>query len=210
VVGPRCEPCTLDAIRGDIQELTEQHEHVEAYHIRDPRSRRRRAHRHAAWHPPLLVQLQDVAQRRGSAAVSYEALDLVKRIMNGARAWRDRIHYRAETRCMPIDHWWLLPVRDLADAAPRLSRRNQRRLAADVHRWWTWCRVIGGWEDWPPQIHAPCPRCDALPKPRGLRVRMDRSAAYCATCDATWDTDTIGVLAAHITAYERNHRARTD
>lgn len=100
----------------------------------------------------------------------------------------------------------------LAEHAAGLQGAAPSLLAGEARRWRTWCLVMTGWQDPPLRPYVPCPHCEALPGDRaGLRVRIDAAsgsggvlgdasvkAAVCLSCDATWDADTIGLLAEHI------------
>lgn len=74
---------------------------------------------------------------------------------------------------------------------------DAHRLEADITRWWTWARVVTGWDTPAWQPANTCPLCGI----RGtLRVRLDEQRATCINdaCRETWDSFTIGLLAAHI------------
>lgn len=81
--------------------------------------------------------------------------------------------------------------RDLAD-----------RLAADLGRWCTWCRIMAGWDSPPFRPHVRCMNCNDLPGDQaGLRIRWALRAAVCLSCDTTWSDDgpvPISVLAEYI------------
>lgn len=98
-----------------------------------------------------------------------------------------------------------LDMRQLVGVAASRDGPEVRQLAHAASRWRTWCRIFAGWESRPARPRARCMHCDAPAgvvddRPSGLRIRYDIRSAVCLTCDATWDFDTIGVLAAHIAA----------
>lgn len=100
-------------------------------------------------------------------------------------------------RRFDVDLWALV------GAAAAVDDRDQvDRLAADVARWRTWCRIIAGWDSPPWRPNVRCPHCDQLPGDRaGLRIRVQLRAAVCLSCDTTWSDDgpvPIDVLAEHI------------
>jgi hypothetical protein len=93
----------------------------------------------------------------------------------------------------------------LVGATGGLARDTLNRLAADVARWRTWCRIMAGWDTPPVKPHVRCPHCDELPGDRaGLRIRYEARSAVCLSCDATWSPDgvLIEVLAEHCRANE--------
>jgi hypothetical protein len=79
----------------------------------------------------------------------------------------------------------------LVGMAGRLEDHELRDLAADVRRWHNWVAVLTGWKTpiWRP--YEPCPLCDQR---RGLRVDLDKQAAYCSGCGETWSADDGSIL----------------
>lgn len=87
------------------------------------------------------------------------------------------------------------PARDLATLA--IICCPGHRLESDFGRWWTWARVVTGWDTPAWQPANTCPLCGV----RGtLRVRLDEQRATCVNgaCRETWDQFNIGLLAEHI------------
>ncbi|MBM7788866.1 hypothetical protein [Tenggerimyces flavus] len=184
-----------------VHELTERIVHRERYTLEatSKRGRWRRTSRyHETEHPSLLEQLlgavdpsrsaeegTGIARPYGSAAAArLDAIDAALRIDREAAAW-----LRALGKDDPGDT--IACVRQLG---PHL--RNTE-IARDVRRWWTWARVLTGWDSpaWRPDNT--CPLCGV----RGiLRVRLDKRSAVCIGCWETWDTETVGLLADHIRA----------
>jgi len=226
---PKTRDELLIQLADHIGELVDPIEHTERYGVRSPTGHRRVARVHRSAHPCLLDQLAEAAgipitadrrstglgardQRVPAAAANLDAIDRLVAITAGLRRWTST-----------LKTWRYYPPHELpstkadlrafvgAVANARVPKPQVARLAADVARWRNWCRVLGAWEDPVPHLPTvPCPHCDTLPDERaGLRIRIDRSAALCLTCHATWDDDTIGLLAEHIRGHFANQRART-
>lgn len=104
-------------------------------------------------------------------------------------------------------------LRHLASLLPGLERCGRRTperdkqkqivcceahvLENDIHHWWKWARVVTGWDTPAWQPDNTCPLCGV----RGtLRIRFEDQLATCINdaCRETWDSFTIGLLAAHI------------
>jgi hypothetical protein len=79
--------------------------------------------------------------------------------------------------------------------ATTLDDDNLGRLAREVNRWWTWARVVTGWDSPPWRPNVDCPMCA---RRGGLRVRLNDRSAACLECGETWDHTTIGLLAEHL------------
>lgn len=77
----------------------------------------------------------------------------------------------------------------------------QRAIERDIKRWWTAARIVTGWDSpaWRPDNT--CPACD---RRGGLRIRLSASSALCIECHETWDDTTLGLLAEHIRAENRD------
>lgn len=74
---------------------------------------------------------------------------------------------------------------------------NPHELEHDIAAWWTWARVVTGWDTPAFQPNNTCPLCGT----RGtLRVRLEQQRATCINdaCRETWDETNIGLLADHI------------
>jgi len=88
-------------------------------------------------------------------------------------------------------------IRLLAGLTPSLDPKTRTQLTADLRRWWTWARIISGWDSaaWRPDNT--CPMCGER---RSLRVNLAAEAAFCVAdgCRETWDHSNIGLLADHI------------
>lgn len=95
-------------------------------------------------------------------------------------------------------------IRAVAAAAGRLDEPQQKTLHAELRRWTGWCRVYLGLEHIRriPGTRCPLTDCGTLGT---LRINLTTSHGLCTTCGATWNHDTIGVLAEHI----KTNRATT-
>jgi hypothetical protein len=108
----------------------------------------------------------------------------------------------------------------LTAAEVKQARGELDALVYDVARWRVWCRVFAGWETPPWRPHVPCPAtvvrqgatttCGALPGNRaGLRVRLEHPrSAVCLSCDTTWDSAAMGILAGMLGEVRRALDAR--
>lgn len=185
-----------------VRELTEPHTHTEPYTVRERGEWR--THRHITRAPALLAQLwaNDVpssaaedGQRAGfgsKPAARLDALDTAARIDLEVNRWVTDLGEDA-----PLDT--IAALRKLNGLAASADPVQRREIAGDVRRWWIRARVVTGWDSpaWTPDNT--CPQCGE----RGtLRVRLADHIATCVDdgCRATWDQQTIGLLADHIRA----------
>lgn len=219
VIGGRLgRPEVLDMVR----EMCEPSAHRERYVPYADEAKKSVKHRVPKYHvtqvPPLLVQLDESVEKSGSveAGASRPAssrpagrlvsIDAAYRIEVDASRWL-RVLGR---RDVAVDAIAL--VRRLAALLPSTERCHRRhplrshglvacctahKVEADIARWWTWCRVLSGWDlpAWEPDNT--CPLCGV----RGsIRVRLVEKLATCTNdeCRETWDDSTIGLLAEHI------------
>lgn len=205
----------LTEIADTIRQLCEQHHHTEKYDIWT-KNRNRNIRHHTAWHPPLIVQLQQAAQpthqtddikagRHGkpapAAPANLDALDRLQAIQAGIA------HWRATLSLPPRDG---LDLHGLVGAAAATDPHTRTQLAADIDRWKLWCLTLAGWRTPPWRPHAPCPQCERMPGDKtGLRVRLDRSTACCLSCGAAWGPDAVGILADHVRGWKDNHHDQT-
>jgi hypothetical protein len=173
---------------------------------------------HRTVEPPLLEQLYQSVEPSSSAeagaarpassrpAARLDAIDTANRIDSWAAAWL--AHLEVTDHLDSIGR-----IRRLGSLLPSIERCDRRtperddqqqviccnahQLEADIGRWWTWARVVTGWDTPAWQPANTCPLCGT----RGsLRVRLDEQRATCINdaCRETWDTATIGLLAEHI------------
>jgi hypothetical protein len=154
-------------------------------------------------HPSLVDQLRSAVEASTSAeegarpafgsapAARLEAVDAYLRIEREAAA-----ALKACGQKVPA-------VRDIRGAfvdVPAAVRRYHATVTLFealplVRSWWAAARVVTGWDSPPWRPNASCMVCSA----RGsLRVRVAERAALCVKCEATWDAETIGLLADHV------------
>lgn len=201
-------------IHGWIDELTRPRTHREPLTIR--RGHTTYTGHHIALVPSLIEQLATTERPSTGSAGSgaygsrptgnIEAVDTLVHIDNEAAQWvrtlgdddpgndLDRRHLDL---CLPVTGSGTIAcIRRLhALHAGITDDRTRRELERAVRSWWTQARIITGWESpaWRPDNT--CPACGN----RGsLRVRLASSSGLCIECRATWDRDTIGLLAEHI------------
>lgn len=192
-----------------IRELTEPHTHTEPYTIRERGGWTNR--RHVTRAPALLAQLWANDIPSGAAeegpragfgskpAARLDALDTAARIDLEANRW---ITDLGETA--PLDT--VRALRRLHSLAVSADPVQRRAITHDAKRWWIRARVVTGWDSpaWTPDNT--CPQCGE----RGtLRVRLADRIGMCTEdgCRATWDPQTIGLLADHIRAESEAERA---
>lgn len=153
---------------------------------------------------PLITQLLEASEPSSSAeagairpatskpAARLDAIDTAIRIDHAAVTWLNHLGWYPDNHHTTIDN-----IRHLASLTPNQDHDTTRTIEADIRRWWTWARIITGWDTpaWAPANT--CPLCGT----RGtLRIRLDQHIATCTedTCRQTWDHQTIGLLADHI------------
>lgn len=215
VGGRRGKPDVVDMVR----ELCEPSSHREFYRPeRGAKKSDRGQHRyHVTVTPPLLAQLYLSVAPLGSVeagavtpatsrpAARIDAIDTANRIDDEATRWLEQLDAVAVA---PLDR-----IRKLGSLVPSLERCHRRhpfrndagtvtcctahQLEAALGRWWTWARVVTGWDMPAWQPDNTCPLCGV----RGsIRVRVVEQLASCVNdaCRESWDDTTIGLLADHI------------
>lgn len=179
-----------------VRELCEPTQHREPYYV----VLTGKTLYHATFAPPLMLQLFDAVEPSSSTeggsgvariaasrpAARIDAIDTAFRIQIDAARWLRKLGLDDVTGDA-LDH-----IRRLHPHA-----LTESELARDVRRWWTWARIVTGWDlpAWQPDNT--CPLCGV----RGtLRVRLVEKLATCINdnCRETWDEVTIGLLADHI------------
>ena len=194
---------SLDQIRDYADELTEPHVNRERYEIWTG-SRHRKVHHHVTVQHGLLQQLYRAAVLPTEAAIDepgggipasrppleLEGLSRYDQIETGAVRWC--LDLELQTRATAESN-----IRALVGAAGNLDDQQQKALYADLRRWVGWCRVYLGLEQVRriPGVRCPISACIQLGT---LRINLTTSHGLCTACGATWDRDTIGVLAEHI------------
>jgi hypothetical protein len=97
-------------------------------------------------------------------------------------------------------------LRALVGFAVEVGPLDQRALARYTRRWHTMAAIVTGWEVPARVLHNTCPLCAVL---GSLRVRVDvntgSGTALCVECQETWDEATIGLLAEHVRAENREN-----
>lgn len=180
-----------------VRELCEPTQHREPYYT----SITGKTLHHSTYAPPLILQLLDAVEPSSSTeggsgtariagsrpAARIDAIDTAVRIETDAARWLRRLDASDDGEALDL----VLRLHPFA--------LTDSELARDVRRWWTWARIVTGWDlpAWQPDNT--CPLCGV----RGtLRVRLVEKLATCINdnCRETWDEATIGLLADHIRA----------
>lgn len=204
-----------------VRELTERHTHREHYAVR--RSGTWYGEDHTTQVPALLAQLV-VASPSGAVderdnhgygsrpTIRVDAIDTLSRIDDEAARWVRWLGHDDPGDKIDPKTGRALPgsgtrrcVRLLGGLAPSLPAAVRTQLLRDVRRWWTWARIVSGWDSpaWRPDNT--CPMCGER---RSLRVNLAAQAAFCVhdQCRETWDATNIGLLADHIRTESEQER----
>lgn len=189
---------TTPDIHACVLELTEKITHREPYSITNGPTLIM-AH-HTTTHPSLIAQLYEATEPSNTAqdgprpaygskpTARLEAIDAAIRIDLQAAAWlRDLGHDDPGSTTDCIRHAYAL-----AASAPTTTANH---IHADIRRWWSWARILTGWDTPAWQPANTCPLCAQ----RGtLRIRLAHQTALCIGCWETWTPDNVGLLADHI------------
>lgn len=201
---------TLTDIADLAELLCDPHQHTET--VQYWANRNRKFRRHVTIQPGLLHQLHEAVFRQNTAdegrrgspgsrpPLQLEALSLhvVIQVAVTRWCWELNVTMRDSTE---------QDIRALVGAA--MDSDTQTLLRADLRRWRTWCEVMTGWETvWAPKgVTCPVAACG---QQGSLRVLLAAKRAFCRNpartedgglvCGATWDQDTIGVLADYISS----------
>jgi hypothetical protein len=204
----------LDKIRDQADALTDPHINREPYTVWDGQ-RHRKIHHHITVQHGLLAQLYRAVQpatsntdEPGTAIpasrppLEVEALSRHQQISTTTARWCTDLGL--QTRVSAESN-----IRALVGAAANLDLGQQKALLADLHRWTGWCRVYLGLEQVRriPGVRCPLPTCNTLGT---LRINLTTSHGLCTACGATWDRDSIGVLAEHIKTNRPRAAAKAD
>jgi hypothetical protein len=190
-------------ITSDVDALVDPSTHVQPYTIQVGKELQTRSHR--IQFPSLLDQMRDQSTDGMSPAVdddggsfdtfgskppvNLQAIDRLRAIHAGVRSWRGKTKLdRLEAE-----------LRHLVGDCSRLDVDELELLARDAGRWVTWARIVTGWTTPPFRPRASCPACEQRDS---LHVHLVEVNALCTHCGSTWDRDTIGLLAAHITGQD--------
>ena len=199
-----------------VRELVDRHIHRERYDT--TRGQTRVTQHHVTTNPPLLDQLAYEVQQAGNGGqglttgymsrptARIDVLDTLIRIDYEARDLLASLggETNVETKTL------VRRLGALDPSAERCHRTNPQRddkgnvICCDSHRihaairnWWTWCRVVTGWDlpAWSPDNT--CPACG---KRGALRIKYPLGSCIEDNCRTTWDEATIGILVEHIRA----------
>jgi hypothetical protein len=205
---------TLQDIADAAEQLCDPRQHAEPRYEWDRNRHRKPIEPHRTIVPGLIQQLRDRAEPgndggegggggEGSVPVAIDAVSLLAAVAFGAKRralqWGLDLANRPEVE----DH-----IRGLVGAASRRSHDDQRVLRSELRSWQWQSEIICGWRAAPRELLAPCPACNA----RGSLLAhpdADNPVARCVGCGARWTQDPSGgegqitILAAHVTAYQR-------
>ena len=181
-----------------VRELVDRHIHRERYERHDTNGTRKIGD-HVTTNPALLDQLEYAVQQAGTSedglrsgfmskpAARLDVLDTLIRIDYEARDILVRLGGDANADTKTV-------IRRVHASVAGLDDADVNRA---IKAWWTWCRVVTGWDlpSWSPDNT--CPACGER---GGLRIRLIERLGSCINdqCRAVWDEATIGLLADHI------------
>ena len=162
--------------------------------------------------PSLLWQLEHATPsgqggERGNSgygsrpAARVEALSCLQSIDREASTWVRQLGEddNRDTAGTILQLHGLLPRLEACERR-RAGCCDRHQLEHDIRAWWTQARIVTGWDSpaWRPDNT--CPSCEV----RGtLRVKLADQAGFCVECRETWDETSIGLLAEHIRAENR-------
>jgi hypothetical protein len=189
-------------------ELTRPMHHSEPLAMPDRHRNRRVRHVWRTEHPSLLDQLA-AAVMPGEAYAEDAGGAKAKRPFPPPPARLDAVDRLLAIEAA-VAHWCMvlgLPLREtaaenlraLVGASGTISHEQLLTLVADAKAWRNWAATVTGWQEPPWSPGAACPMCGKL---AGLRVRLDRKTACCVHCGESWDGETIGLLARHISTWK--------
>ncbi len=201
-------------VLADIADLAEvlcdPHQHTERFDYWDA-NRHRKVGRHVTVQDGLIHQLYESVFRQtaldgGHTApasrppLALEALSLhtVITIAVAKWCWQLRVRQRDSIE---------QDIRALVGKVPTVDSDTAHQLRADLRRWRSWCEVMTGWETVFAPKGVPCPVVECG-QTGTLRILLAAKRAFCRNpaqhpdgtpvCGATWDHDTIGLLADYI------------
>lgn len=193
----------LDTVADCVDALTNPMEVRERYDIWD-RNRNLKTYWWKHRMPSLLRQLQRAAIP-GEVYVEETGGGIRRMPASCPPARLDAINLGLAITAWAANTVWFdchIPTRD--DTAANLRALVGAQVDSDtsqatltqLRRYVYQARTVAGWERPPWRPDAPCPACDK----HGLRVRLDKGIAACTECGEGWDQNTIGILAAHVSA----------
>lgn len=189
-----------------VRELCEPTQHREPYYV----VLTGKTLYHATYAPPLMLQLFDAVEPSSSAeggsgvariaasrpAARIDAIDTAFRIQIDSARWLRKLGLD-DVSGDAVDLIRRLAPAAVGDHCHRPKPPPGCCVHHDIRRWWTWARIVTGWDLAAWQPDNTCPLCGV----RGtLRVRLVEKLATCINdnCRETWDEATIGLLADHI------------
>lgn len=193
----------LEQILTAADTLTEPHINREPYTVWTGQ-RHRKTHHHITVQHGLITQLYRAVLPTWTTTdgagggipasrppLEVEALSRHNQIAAAAAGWCRTLHIHPRITAESN-------IRGIAGAANHLDNDQAKQLLADLRRWAGWCRVYLGLEHVRQiaGVRCPLPDCADLGT---LRINLTTETGLCRACGATWDRDTIGVLAEHIT-----------
>jgi hypothetical protein len=202
----------LEHIARLADDLTEPRRHVEPIYTPGRSRRRRLSHVWCTTQPGLIHALWEAiepsthpdwdARRTGYGPTPPLCLEAVSRyaaIQIGVvrLCWTLRVEQRDTTTAS---------IRAVVGAAAAADHGTQEHILAELHTWRTWCAVMTGWQTPAYAPRAPCPAVECS-RPGTLRINLTHRRALCVACHATWNPDTIGVLADYIRTYTNRKAA---
>lgn len=195
-----------------VEELCDPHQHTEPIHDRDHHRNRRMRRAWTTTHPGLLAQLAEAVTDATSVTEDGPTSRGVPR-SRPPGSWEALAAHSAIT--VAVHRWcWRLRLdpRDTAENTIRLlvgavPTDQLGCLLADLRSWRHQAAVMTGWTTPAYAPSVPCPMCET---PGSLRVNLARQVAVCTNralddngalvCGASWEPDSIGLLARYIAA----------
>lgn len=194
---------TLILIAELADELCDPHHHVERVPYWD-HNRHRRFREHRTVQPGLLTQL---AALIGEMTTSVDGTTTRPIMASRPPANVDALSCHTVITMAAARWCWSLKldlrdtpegnIRALVGAVTLLDEDTTRTLADEMRDWRNTASVLTGWSTPPyrPQVPCPVPDCAQVGK---LRINLSRHTGICLACRATWDIDTIGILADYV------------
>lgn len=202
-----------------MEELCDPHRHSEPIPDRDKHRNRVMRRVWTTTQPGLLAQLLEAYAEAASSLQEGTGVRGVPR-SRPPGSWEALAAHSAIT--VAAHRWcWQLRIEPRETVEKTLRRLvgavptdQLGALLADVRRWRHQAAVATGWATPAYAPTTPCPQCG---KPGSLRINLGLQVASCTNpavgeddepvCGATWDPDTIGLLARYIAAqYEQRPR----
>lgn len=207
----------LERIADNADALTDPRQHTEPRYTWDHNRNRKPAKPHRTTIPSLIQQLRDLAREispnpdSGTRTIpdstppgQFSAVDLLATIAYGAARWA----HDTNTKPRPTEEE---TIRALVGTASNLDSDTRHQLAADLSNWRRQAETITQWRTPAMTVPAPCP-INTCGRNGTLLAHTGTTGdqAWCSACGASWDHNTIGILARHVVAHrEASDAART-